>query len=143
MAIRSATARWNGTLKEGSGTFGVQSGAVEGVAYRWATRFGDEFGTNPEELIGAAHAACYSMALASNLGKAGYTPTSIDTKANVHFEQGDAGFSIARIELTTTAAVPNVADEEFQRIADATKDTCPVSRALAAVPIEVVASLTG
>ena len=143
MAIRSASARWNGTLKEGGGTFGVQSGAVEGVAYSWATRFGDEFGTNPEELVGAAHAACYSMALSSNLGKAGYTPESIDTTAKVHFEQGDAGFSIAKIVLTTTAAVPDVSDEEFQQLAAATKDTCPVSRALAAVPIEVEASLAG
>jgi osmotically inducible protein OsmC len=143
MAIRSATAHWTGTLKEGSGTFSVESGAVEGVAYRWATRFGDEFGTNPEELVGAAHAASYSMALSSNLGKAGYTPESVDTTARVHFEQGDAGFSIARIELTTIASVPGVSDEEFQQIAGTTKDTCPVSRALAAVPIDVVASLAG
>jgi osmotically inducible protein OsmC len=140
MAIRLATARWNGSLKEGSGTFTVQSGAVEG-AYTWGARFGDDPGTNPEELVGAAHAACYSMALSSNLGKAGYTPERIDTTARVHFEQGDAGFSIVRIELTTAASVPGVTDEEFQQVARTTKDTCPISRALASVPVDVNATL--
>jgi lipoyl-dependent peroxiredoxin len=140
VAIRSANARWTGTLKEGSGTFGVQSGAVEG-AYTWGTRFGDDFGTNPEELIGAAHAACFSMALSSNLGKAGYTPDGIETTAEVHFEPGPAGTSIARIDLTTVATVPGIDDPEFQEIAQTTKSTCPVSRALASVPIEVDAKL--
>jgi osmotically inducible protein OsmC len=140
MATRSATARWTGTLKEGGGTFAVQSGAVEG-AYTWATRFGDEDGTNPEELVGAAHAACFSMALSSNLGKAGYTPEAIDTTARVHFEQGDAGFSIVKIELSTVARVAGVADEEFQAIAETAKSTCPISRALAAVPVELSATL--
>lgn len=140
MAIRLATARWNGTLKEGNGTFTVQSGAVE-AGYTWATRFGDEHGTNPEELVGAALAACYSMALSSNLGKAGHASERIDTTARVHFEPGDAGFSIARIELTTAATVPGVTDEEFQQVAETTKQTCPISRALASVPIEVNATL--
>jgi osmotically inducible protein OsmC len=140
MPTRLATARWNGTLKEGAGSFRVESGAVEG-AYTWATRFGDEHGTNPEELIGAAHAACFSMSLSSNLGKAGFTPTQIDTTARVHLEQGEAGSSIARIELTTAASVPDVSEEEFQRIAEFAKANCPVSKALAAVPIELSATL--
>jgi osmotically inducible protein OsmC len=140
MPIRLATARWSGTLKEGAGSFSVESGAVEG-AYTWATRFGDEHGTNPEELIGAAHAACFSMSLSSNLGKAGFTPTQIDTTARVHLEQGEAGSSIARIELTTAATVPDVSEEEFQRIAEFAKANCPVSKALASVPIELSATL--
>ncbi|MFN8234078.1 MAG: OsmC family peroxiredoxin [Actinomycetota bacterium] len=140
MAIRLATARWNGTLKEGDGTFTLQSGAAE-AAFTWGTRFGDDHGTNPEELVGAALASCFSMALSSNLGKAGHTPDRIDTTARVHFEQGDAGFSIVRIELTTAASVPDIADEEFQAIAETTKATCPVSRALASVPIEITATL--
>jgi lipoyl-dependent peroxiredoxin len=140
MAIRVATARWNGTLKEGGGSFTVESGAVEGT-YTWATRFGDAFGTNPEELIGAAHAACFSMSLSSNLGKAGFAPEQIDTTARVHLEQGEAGSSIARIELTTAATVPGVSEEEFQRIAAFAKENCPVSRALASVPIELSATL--
>jgi osmotically inducible protein OsmC len=140
MPTRLATARWNGTLKEGAGSFGVESGAVEG-AYTWGTRFGDEHGTNPEELIGAAHAACFSMSLSSNLGKAGFTPRQIDTTARVHLEQGDAGSFIARIELTTAATVPDVSEEEFQRVAEFAKANCPVSKALASVPIELSATL--
>jgi osmotically inducible protein OsmC len=140
MPTRLATARWSGTLKEGAGSFSVQSGAIAG-AYTWATRFGDEHGTNPEELIGAAHAACFSMSLSSNLGKAGFTPTQIDTTARVHLEQGEGGSSIARIELTTAATVPDVSADEFQRIAEFAKANCPVSKALAAVPIELSATL--
>ncbi len=113
------------------------SGAYEG-AYSFVTRFEDAPGTNPEELIAAAHAGCYSMALSSNLGKAGYTPTSIETTAAVHLNP-PAG--ITKIELTTRAVVPDLDEASFQKIADETKDTCPVSKALSAVEITLNASL--
>jgi len=113
------------------------SGAYEGP-YSFASRFESGTGTNPEELIAAAHAGCYSMALSSNLGKAGHTPTSIETTATVHLEP-PAG--ITRIELVTRAVVPDLDDATFQKIADETKDTCPVSKALSAVEITLTAQL--
>jgi osmotically inducible protein OsmC len=140
MPVRTATAAWSGSLKEGSGTFGVQSGAVGG-AYTWATRFGDEPGTNPEELLGAAHAACFSMSLSSNLGKAGLTPDAIETTAIVHLEPRETGSVIVKIELETKARIPGLTDEAFQPIAETTKERCPVSRALTGVPIELTATL--
>jgi osmotically inducible protein OsmC len=102
------------------------------------SRFENGEGTNPEELIAAAHAGCYSMALSSNLGKAGYTPTSIETTAAVHLNPPDG---ITKIELTTRAVVPGLDDAEFQKIAEDTKDTCPVSKALSAVPMTLSAQL--
>jgi osmotically inducible protein OsmC len=113
------------------------TGAYEGP-YSFVSRFEDGPGTNPEELIAAAHAGCYSMALSSNLGKAGYTPTSIETIAAVHLNM-PAG--IDKIELNTTAVVPNIDEATFQKIADETKDTCPVSKALSAVEITLSAQL--
>jgi osmotically inducible protein OsmC len=130
MAVRSSSAEWKGTLKEGAGTMKVGSGAYDGP-YTYASRFETGPGTNPEELIGAAHAGCYSMFLAALLTNAGYTPTRVSTTATVHLT---AGPTISLIELHTEAKVPGVSDEEFQTHAEAAKKGCPVSKALAAVP---------
>lgn len=129
MASRASTAEWNGTLKEGSGTMKLASGKYEGP-YTWASRFEEADGTNPEELIGAAHAGCYSMFLSALLTKAGYTPESIKTTATVNLA---AGPKIDRIDLVTRASVPNIGEEEFAQIAADAKAGCPVSKALAAV----------
>jgi len=133
MPIRTADAEWTGTLQQGSGHMRLGGGAFDG-AYSFSSRFEEGEGTNPEELIAAAHAGCFSMALSGNLGKAGFLPERVATTANVHLEKGDAGFSVTRIELVTTARVADVDDATFQVIAEQTKETCPVSRALAAVP---------
>jgi osmotically inducible protein OsmC len=137
MPTRDSTAHWQGSLREGAGTMRLGSGAYEGP-YSFVSRFEDGEGTNPEELIAAAHAGCYSMALSSNLGKAGYTPTSIDTTATVHLNP-PAG--ITKIELATRAVVPGLDDAEFQKIAEETKETCPVSKALSAVETTLTAQL--
>jgi len=129
----SGHARWTGGLESGSGTLDSGTKAVQGE-YSAASRFGDGQGTNPEELIAAAHAACFSMALSLVLGEAGHTPESIDTDARVYIRRGDDGFEIHKIELETTATVPGIDADEFQRHAGAAKVGCPVSKALASVP---------
>lgn len=141
MPVRSGDAEWTGSLQEGEGSLRLGRGAFE-APYSFGTRFEDEPGTNPEELIAAAHAACYSMALSGGLGRAGYTPESIRTQAQVRIEKQETGFAITSIELTTEARVPGIDDAEFQKIAAATKNGCPVSKALASVPIELVATLS-
>ena len=141
-APRTATARWNGSLQEGSGTMRFGGGAFEGQ-YSFASRFEEGPGTNPEELIAAAHAGCFSMAFSGGLGRAGHPPTSVETTARVHLERGDAGFRIARIELDTTADVPGIAEAAFQEAAEAAKAGCPVSQALAGVEISLEAKLAG
>lgn len=130
MSVRNAEAVWNGTLKEGSGTARGASGHFD-VPYTWASRFSDGAGTNPEELVGAAHAACYSMFLSALLTNAGYTPTRIHTVASVHLE---AGPTVTKIELKTDAEVPGLNADEFQTFANDAKAKCPISKALAAVP---------
>lgn len=140
MPVRRAEAEWNGSLREGKGSMKMSSGAFEG-AYSFGTRFEEEPGTNPEELIGAAHAGCFSMALSGELGRAGFNPERIATKADVHLDKGDAGFSITRIHLTTEAVVPDASDAEFQAAAQAAKKGCPVSRALGGVEITLDAKL--
>jgi osmotically inducible protein OsmC len=137
---RTAEARWNGGLLKGNGTMRLGSGAYEGK-YSFGSRFEEEPGTNPEELIGAAHAGCFSMALSGALGKEGHDPQSVETKAVVHLEKQDAGFAITLIELTTHAVIPNISEEEFLEFAESAKANCPVSRALAAVPIRLEATL--
>jgi lipoyl-dependent peroxiredoxin len=139
MAIRKADAGWDGTLKEGAGTFRVGSGAFEG-AFTAGTRFGDDAGTNPEELIAAASAACFSMALSADLGNAGYTPISVRTTAEVKLEKPVA-WTVVGITLNTEATIEGVDEAEFQKIADGTRQNCPISRALAAVPITLNATL--
>lgn len=140
MADRKATAEWNGTLTEGEGRMRLGSGAFDGK-FSFNTRMGEEPGTNPEELIAAALAGCYSMALNATLEKQGKPATNVSTVAVVHFGKGDAGFSITGIDLETTAAVAGITAEEFQQTAETVKETCPVSKALAAVQIGLKASL--
>lgn len=141
MAIRTATAVWQGTLTEGTGTLSSESGAIREAAYSFPSRFQEGTGTNPEELIAAAHAGCFSMALSHGLSQAGHPPTRIQTEARVHLEKGEEGFSITRIQLVTEAQVPGVDEDTFQEHAQGAKKGCPVSRALGAVPIELSATL--
>jgi osmotically inducible protein OsmC len=141
MAERTAQALWQGNLKEGAGTVALGSGSFQG-RYSFQSRFESGPGTNPEELIGAAHAACFSMALAGNLAQAGYTPEAIETIAKVSIEKGSDGFSITRIELDTQARVPDIDEDTFREQAETAKETCPVSKALAATKITLKARLT-
>ncbi|MBA2735621.1 MAG: OsmC family protein [Pyrinomonadaceae bacterium] len=138
---RTADAEWNGGIMDGKGTVKLGSGAFEG-AYSFQSRFGDDTkATNPEELIAAAHAGCYTMALSGNLGKAGYQPKNIHTTANVKIEKQGAGFVIPNIDLKTTAEVEGISDDEFQKIAEETKKTCPVSQVLSGAEISLDAKL--
>src|SRR5438128_8340288 len=125
MPVRKAEAEWRGNLREGSGRVKLGSGAFEGN-YSFASRFESGKGTNPEELIGAAHAGCFSMALSAGLGRAGFQPKRIHTTAAVHIEKGDAGFRISRIDLTTQASVPGIDEATFQDQAQTAKANCPV-----------------
>jgi len=138
MTTRSSTAVWNGTLKDGAGTMKVGNGAYEGP-YTYASRFETGNGTNPEELIGAAHAGCYSMFLSALLTKSGFTPTSISTEAKVHLTEGP---TISLIELTTIAVVPGVSTQVFQEIALEAKAKCPVSKVLSGAEITLNATLS-
>ncbi|GCE06817.1 peroxiredoxin [Dictyobacter sp. S3.2.2.5] len=141
MAIRKADAEWNGDLKSGQGKMSLGSGAFEGQ-YSFRSRMGDgSGGTNPEELIAAAHAGCYSMALSAALAGAGHVPTRVHTTANVHFNPVEGGFAINPIELVTEAVVPGIDEATFQRIAEDAKKNCPVSKALAATDIRLNATL--
>ncbi len=138
MATRKAQAVWQGSLKDGQGT--MKFGSFEG-AFTYASRFEEGTGTNPEELIGAAHAGCFSMSLSSNLGKAGFTPQRIQTQATVYLERVEGKNRITRIHLDCEAQVPGIDNEAFQSIAEAAKSGCPVSAALSAVEITLTARL--
>ncbi len=140
MAVRKAEARWSGSLTDGHGTMALGSGAFEGQ-YSFGSRFEEGVGTNPEELIGAAHAGCFSMALSGGLTAAGHPPEEIQTSARVHLEPADGGFAITRIELATSARVGGLEADEFQRLAEEAKRGCPVSKALAGVDIALRAEL--
>jgi osmotically inducible protein OsmC len=140
MPVRHADAVWEGGLKDGKGKIKLQSGAYEG-SYSFGTRFEDAPGTNPEELIAAAHAGCFSMALSAGLGRSGFTPKSIKTNAKVHLEKGDAGFAITKIELTTEASIPGIDEATFKKHAEDAKAGCPVSKALAGTSISLNAKL--
>jgi lipoyl-dependent peroxiredoxin len=129
---RTAKAAWQGTGKEGTGTLSTQSGVLKEARYGFQTRFADGAGTNPEELIAAAHAGCFTMALAFQLQGAGHTPESLDTEARVSMEQEGGGWTIKAVALTLRAKVPGCGAEEFQKLADAAKANCPVSRVLKA-----------
>ena len=142
MAVRRANAVWTGSLKEGNGSFRVGSGAVSG-SFSFGTRFEETPGTNPEELIGAAHASCFSMALSAALGKAGFAPQSIATDAVVHLGKIDDAPAITKIELHCVAVVPGIDPAQFVAHAEATKKGCPVSKALAAVPEIVLEARLG
>ncbi|HVM05731.1 MAG TPA: OsmC family protein [Acidimicrobiales bacterium] len=140
MPTRTADAQWEGALKDGSGTMRFGSGAYEG-AYTFASRFEEGTGTNPEELIAAAHAGCFSMQFSALLDRAGHRPTRVRTSADVHLDKGEAGFSVTSIDLHTEGEVPGIEDAEFQTIADEAKRTCPVSRLLTGATINVEAKL--
>lgn len=139
--LRAGHAVWNGSLTDGSGRLTAESGVLEDTAYSFATRFGDTVGTNPEELLAAAHAACYSMALANAMTKAGQAPESVETSAQVRLEKTDGGFEITTIHLATTATAPGFDADRFRELAEATKSTCPVSKALAGPTITLDATL--
>ena len=129
MPIRTATARWEGNLTEGSGTIKTGKGGFQGN-YSFKSRFEEGEGTNPEELIAAAHSGCFSMAFSKGLADAGFTPTSVETTAKVHLDKCDAGFGVSRIDLETVGNVPGIDEGTFQKIAEGAKENCPISRLL-------------
>src|SRR5216684_2905990 len=135
MPVRTADARWQRSLQDGSGTMRLGSGAFEG-SYSFKSRMEDGAGTNPEELIGAAHAGCFSMAFAAGLGKAGFQPKRVSTTATVQLLKQGEGFAITSIELDTEAEVPGIDPAKFQELAEGAKKGCPVSKALAGTDIK-------
>ena len=140
MPTRNASATWEGSLAKGKGSFSGESGAING-AYSFGTRFGDQKGTNPEELLAAAEAACFSMALSGGLEKNGTPPARVETRAACTVEKMGEGFKITTMKLEVLAQVPNIDAATFQKVAEATKVGCPVSQALAGVKIEMTARL--
>ena len=142
MPTRHAEATWTGDLKSGNGDFNGASGAVSG-SYGFGTRFENAAGTNPEELIGAAHASCFSMALAAGLGKAGHQPKRVHTTADVTIDKVGEGFKITKILLKTEGEVPGIDEKTFREFAEKTKTGCPVSQALSATPMELQVSFKG
>jgi lipoyl-dependent peroxiredoxin len=142
MPVRKANAVWEGNLKEGQGKIALGSGAFEGP-YSFGSRFEEAKGTNPEELIGAAHAGCFSMALTAGLSRAGHNPKRVATSAKVHLEKVGEGFKITRIELDNESEVPGLDEAAFQEQARKAKEGCPVSQALAGVDITLNARLAG
>ena len=140
MPVRTADAKWEGKLKDGKGRMKLGSGAFEG-AYSFGSRFEAAAGTNPEELIGAAHAGCFSMAFSILLEKAGYPPSEIQTQATVTLDQVNEGFRITHILLTCNADVPSIDEAEFQKQAEMAKSGCPVSQLLNGATIDLKATL--
>jgi len=141
--VRKASAVWNGSLKEGRGTISTESKVLSSAQYSFSTRFENGIGTNPEELIAAAHAGCFSMALSAQLGNAGITPESIETTAAVTLEKTDAGFTVTKIHLDVTAKIPGVEAAAFQKAAQDAKTGRPISRLLKAAEITMTAKLAG
>jgi len=127
---RKASAVWKGGLKDGKGAISTDSGVLSDTQYSFSTRFEDGIGTNPEELIGAAHAGCFSMALSGQLGNAGMTAESINTTATVTLEKTDAGFTVTEVHLDVTAKIPGASEEAFNTAANNAKTGCPISRLL-------------
>jgi osmotically inducible protein OsmC len=127
---RKASAIWQGGLKDGKGSISTESGVLKQSQYSFGTRFENGIGTNPEELIGAAHAGCFSMAFAAELGKAGFTPASIHTTATITLEKTDAGFTVTESHLDLTAKIPGIDAAQFTAIANGAKAGCPISRLL-------------
>ncbi len=126
--VRKGSAAWSGGLKDGKGAISTESGALTSKVYGFAMRFGGEKGTNPEELIGAAHAGCFTMALSKILGEAGYTASQMDTEAKVTLEEADGGFAITTIALSIKAKIPNIDQAKFTELAGMAKAGCPVSK---------------
>jgi osmotically inducible protein OsmC len=129
---KTAEAQWSGDLKQGKGYISTESGALDKQPYGFNTRFEGKAGTNPEELIGAAHSGCFSMALSLFLGEEGFTADSIDTKAVVSLDEVDGGFEVSHVALTVEASIPNISDEVFQKLCESTKNGCPISKLLKA-----------
>jgi lipoyl-dependent peroxiredoxin len=142
MPVRSAQAVWEGTSREGKGRVRAEGGGFEGP-YSYGSRFEEGAGTNPEELLAAAHAACFSMALASRLAKAGTPPRRIQTSSNVSIDKVEGDWAVTRIRLVVEADIPGANRTDFDRLAEDAKVNCPISRALRAVPIELEAKLVG
>jgi osmotically inducible protein OsmC len=140
MIKRKSNAVWQGNLKDGKGLVSLGSGTFSG-RYSFLSRFEKGVGTNPEELIAAAHAGCFSMALSADLSKAGYTVKKIETEAIVSMDKSDSGFAISGIKLVTKASVKDIDLDTFLKFANGAKENCPVSKALAAVPVELEAEL--
>ncbi|NGP88725.1 OsmC family protein [Fodinibius halophilus] len=140
MPTSNANATWNGDLKNGNGTMKFDSGSYEGK-YTFASRFENGESTNPEELIGAAHAGCYAMALSNELAEAGHDPQSVEARAEVTFEVTDGGPAITGIKLIAEANIPNIDNDTFQQFAEGAKEGCPVSKALAGTDITLNATL--
>jgi osmotically inducible protein OsmC len=140
--VRKASAVWNGSLKEGKGTISTESGVLSNTRYSFSTRFENERGTNPEELIAAAHAGCFTMALSGQLGNAGMTAESLETTAAVTLEKLEAGFTITKIHLDVTARIPGADQAAFDKAAANAKAGCPISRLLKA-EITMTARLVG
>jgi osmotically inducible protein OsmC len=136
---RNATVHWEGDVAKGHGTIKTGSGKVV-ADYSFNTRFAAEPGTNPEELLAASYAACFTMALDATLTRAGHSPTSIDTTAKVHLHRQDGGFAIPAIELTTVAVVGGILDDEFAHLAQTAKESCPIGKLLHTVPTTLNAS---
>ncbi|MBV8748943.1 MAG: OsmC family protein [Candidatus Eremiobacteraeota bacterium] len=137
---RTAAVHWDGDVAHGKGTITTESRLVT-AGYSFGTRFSNEPGTNPEELLAASHAACFSMALSAAMTRAGHPPTTVDTTAKVHLHREGAGFDIPRIELVTTVTAAGVSAEDFAALAAGAKENCPISRALRAVEITLDAKL--
>ena len=137
---RTASVHWEGDISRGKGSITTESGTVA-ADYSFGTRFSGEPGTNPEELLGASHASCFTMALTLALTRAGHPPASIDTTARVHFRQASNSVDVPRIELKTSASVPGLDADAFQKLATAAKENCPISKALRSVEISLEAKL--
>ena len=136
---KTASAHWQGGIKDGKGSISTQSGALKSAPYGFNTRFEDQPGTNPEELLGAAHAGCFSMALSKELGEAGMTAESIDTQAEVTLDKADGGFSITAVHLTLKARIPGADRAAFEKAVETAKNGCPVSKVLnAEITLEAV-----
>ncbi|SDY17484.1 osmotically inducible protein OsmC [Micromonospora pattaloongensis] len=143
MPIRTASAQWQGNLTDGSGTVRTGKGGLQGN-YSFRSRFEEGEGTNPEELIAAAHSGCFSMAFSKALADAGFNPVSVNTTASLHFDKTDAGMTVTRIDLDTVGDVPGIDAAQFQKLAEAAKDNCPISRLLSpAAQITLAARLAG
>jgi osmotically inducible protein OsmC len=141
MPVRTASAEWKGNLTQGTGTINTETGVLKNTAYNFVSRFEQGNETNPEELIGAAHAACFSMALAHALSGAGFKVNSVQTEDKVHINKTDAGFTITKIEVNTTADVEGIDNDTFQKHAESTKTGCPVSKALTGTHLVLTAKL--
>ena len=141
--IKKGSAIWHGTIRDGQGTISTETGVLNDAPYGFGSRFASESGTNPEELIAAAHSGCFNMALAVELSKAGASIDSLDTTASVNIEKGDGGFTIDKIHLDVRASVSGIDEEGFMQAANGAKTNCPVSKVLAGAEISMDAKLVG